>query len=339
MPYMVQDLFGGPSDHLENQTSTGSRNKTLSCSAAEILSLSAELLKLKCPAARDDLENKVICQDFFDAVSYLPAAFVDLLILDPPYNLTKNYNGNIFSVKKDSEYESWFEKMIVPLKPLLKKTASVYVCADWRTSVIIAPILNKHFKVQNRITWEREKGRGAERNWKNNLEDIWFCTVGSKDYYYNAQAVKIKKRVVAPYKTNGQPRDWQEQNGKNFRLTYHSNIWTDITIPFFSMRENTPHPTQKSEKLFAKLMLASSKENDMVFDPFGGSGTAAVVAKKLNRRYLLIENNREYCCWGLKRLNLSTMNTMHKRIQGFTGGVFWERNTLSEQIKTVKSGV
>ena len=98
------------------------------------------------------------------------------------------------------------------------------------------------------------------------------------------------------------------------------------------MSENTDHPTQKPEKLIAKLMLASSRENDFILDPFLGSGTTAVVARKLGRRFCGIELNQEYCCWALKRLEQATDDPT---IQGYTGGVFWERNSLSDQAKSV----
>jgi site-specific DNA-methyltransferase (adenine-specific) len=178
--------------------------------------------------------------------------------------------------------------------------------------------------VRNRITWEREKGRGAKKNWKNNTEDIWFCTVGD-EYTFNVDAVKIKRRVIAPYRNqSGEPKDWNETENGNYRLTFPSNLWSDITVPFWSMPENTNHPTQKPEKLIAKLVLASSNLGDIVFDPFLGSGTSAVVAKKLGRRYGGIELNKEYCCWILKRLQLAESDT---RIQGYADGVFWERNS------------
>jgi site-specific DNA-methyltransferase (adenine-specific) len=96
------------------------------------------------------------------------------------------------------------------------------------------------------------------------------------------------------------------------------------------MPENTDHPAQKPEKLIAKLILASCPENGVVLDPFLGSGTTSVVAKKLNRKYVGIEINEEYCCWAEKRLLLSDNN---RNIQGYSNGVFWERNTLSLQMK------
>ena len=114
---------------------------------------------------------------------HLPNSFVDLLILDPPYNLFKNYNGTLFKEKGKREYQRWFQAVIEAVKPTLKSNASVYVCADWKTSVLIAPLLESQLRIRNRITWEREKGRGAKTNWKNNTEDIWFCTV-SDSYYF-----------------------------------------------------------------------------------------------------------------------------------------------------------
>ena len=144
----------------------------------------------------------------------------------------------------------------------LKPTATVYVCSDWRTSTVIFPVLDDLFHVRNRITWEREKGRGSRRNWKNNTEDIWFCTRG-ETYCFNVDDVKLKRRVIAPYrKSDGQAKDWNVENEDKYRLTHPSNIWSDITVPFWSMPENTDHPTQKPEKLMAKLILASSNSGD-----------------------------------------------------------------------------
>jgi site-specific DNA-methyltransferase (adenine-specific) len=304
------------------------RNRTLTCTEDEIASLSGDLLQLSSRAALEDITDRVINQNFVDAVPFLPRSFVDLLILDPPYNLTKNFNGHMFRAKEAEEYASWFEDMLSATLPLLTSRASVYVCSDWRTSTLIFPVLDRHLHVRNRITWEREKGRGAKANWKNNTEDIWFCTIG-EEYTFNVDAVKLKRKVIAPYRQDdGKPKDWEESNSGKYRLTHPSNVWTDITIPFWSMPENTDHPTQKPEKLIAKLVLASSLPGDLVFDPFLGSGTTAVVATKLGRRFCGIELNREYCCLTLKRLKAAKSDPT---IQGYSDGVFWERNSLNDQ--------
>jgi site-specific DNA-methyltransferase (adenine-specific) len=218
--------------------------------------------------------------------------------------------------------DSWLQKMIRVLRP----TASIYICGDWRSSAAINLLCEKYFIIRNRITFEREKGRGAKKDWKNNSEDIWFCTV-SNNFTFNNEVVKLKRRVIAPYREKGLPKGWaKEENGK-YRLTYPSNIWTDITIPFWSMPENTPHPTQKPEKLLAKIILANSNEGDIVFDPFAGVGTAGVVAKKLKRKFVMIEIDEGYCLYAIKRLLMAEKDTT---IQGYSDGVFWERNTLKD---------
>ena len=313
------------------------RNRTLFCDEAEIKKFSEQLLSISDPLSLSEITNRTINGNALRIMSCFPKTFIDLLVLDPPYNLSKNYNGNLFKEKEKGEYTDWFEALILKLKPLLKSTATAYICSDWKTSILVAPILEKHFHVQNRITWEREKGRGAKSNWKNNTEDIWFCTV-SDSFQFNVEAVKLKRRVIAPYRINRKPNDWNEEESGNYRLTHPSNIWTDVTIPFWSMPENTDHPTQKPEKLIAKLILASSQEGDFVFDPFLGSGTTSIVAYKLQRLFCGIEQNLEYCCWIQKRL---LMAQSEQTIQGYADGVFWERNSLKvqTQAKTCNSPI
>jgi site-specific DNA-methyltransferase (adenine-specific) len=259
----------------------------------------------------------------------LPEKSIDLIIADPPYNLTKSFHGTQFSRKKESEYEDYTRQWLSKAIPLLKDDGSIYVCCDWETSLIIGRILQEYLIVRNRITWQREKGRGAKANWKNGLEDIWFATK-SNNYTFNLDAVKIRKKVIAPYKVDGKPKDWTETENGNYRDTCPSNFWDDITIPFWSMPENTAHPTQKSEKLVAKIMLASSNPGDIVFDPFLGSGTTSVTAKKLDRHYLGIELNEQYCIWTEQRLEMADNDDY---IQGYVDGVFWERNVLNQSLR------
>jgi site-specific DNA-methyltransferase (adenine-specific) len=275
-----------------------------------------------------DILNKTIRGDLFEIMDYLPEEFADLIVLDPPYNLSKDFSDLKFKKMSDSNYldylESWFPKIVTFLKP----SGSVYLCGDWKCSSFLYAIMDKYLTVMNRITWQREKGRGSKKNWKNGMEDIWFGVKNPKDYYFNVDAVKIRRKVIAPYKQNGQPKDWEETRDGNFRMTHPSNFWDDITIPYWSMSENTEHPTQKPEKLIAKLILASCPERGVVFDPFLGSGTTSVVAKKLGRNYCGIELNTDYACWAEKRLLHAEDSST---IQGYAKNVFWERN--SQPIK------
>lgn len=309
------------------------RNKTLTLTHDE-----TQRLFGRCVSLRDvtgDLSgftDKIVCGDAFEVAEKLPGKAFDLLIVDPPYNLTKNYGGEKFYKTNGDEYAGFTEKWIRAFYHALKPTASVYVCCDFMSGVTIAPLLAKYFKIRSRITWQREKGRGSKNNWKNGMEDVWFCTVGD-EYYFDLASVKQRRRVLAPYRENGQPKDWFMENGEKYRDTCPSNFWDDITVPYWSMSENTAHPTQKPEKLVAKIMLASSKPGDFVLDPFGGSGTTAAVAKKLGRHYTVVERNPEYCAWGEKRIELAATDPA---IQGYEDGVFYARGDRPPRAKNVK---
>ncbi len=312
-----------------NKNNKATHNRTITISKNEIKKYSKEFIVLNRKVNPEKITNKIIHQDIFEAIKYLPENFVDLLFIDPPYNLTKTFNTNKFNKRSIKKYSEWLENLILNIKSILKPEASIYVCGDWLTSTSIHLVLNKYFTVRNRITWEREKGRGAKKNWKNSSEDIWFAT-NSKDYYFDVDSVKLKRKVLAPYKVNGKPKDWHEKETGKFRLTYPSNIWTDLTVPFWSMQENTEHPTQKPEKLLAKIILASSTQSNTVFDPFLGSGTSAVVAKKLNRKFVGVELDEKFAAISLKRLEAVNDN---KNIQGYSEGIFWERNSYNYQKK------
>lgn len=315
------------------------------------------------------ITNKTLCGDTFALMPLLPRTFVDLAVVDPPYNLSKNYDGTSFNKTSDTSYAEYTTKWLSLLLPIMKKTASLYICCDWKSSIVIADVLTQFEKekkliIQNRITWQREKGRGAKSNWKNAMEDIWFCTM-SDTYTFNLDDVRMRRRVIAPYKVDGKPKDWieydsvednaeskqntsasenkngtssQQSDNLNNDVTCHTihdkcpgyrdtcpgNFWDDISIPFWSMAENTAHPVQKPEKLIAKLILASSNKGDLVFDPFLGSGTTSVTAKKLSRKYVGIEASDTYCTWAEKRIADAEKD---KSIQGYDDGVFWERNS------------
>lgn len=300
------------------------RNRTLTLSDEERRRLRPHLITTPPTAQSEAPYTGIVWGDYRDWVGVLPLAHVDLLFLDPPYNLNKRFHSTTFTCRTREDYTAWLNDILGMLKPLLKPTATIYLCGDWRTSLSIFEAASNHFSVRNRITWEREKGRGAKANWKNACEDIWFCTM-SNSYTFNVDAVKMRRKVIAPYTDDeGMPKDWiRSPDGVAYRDTHPSNMWTDITIPFWSMPENTEHPTQKSEKLLAKLLLASTNQDDFVLDPFLGSGTSAVVASKLGRRFLGIECEEEYCLLASRRLELAHITPT---IQGFEHGVFWERN-------------
>lgn len=300
------------------------RNRTIRIENLNQKTLSKKLIfQIK----KDQLPlNKTICWNSIDLLKNLPSNSIDLIFADPPYNLTKHYAWKTFSATTNSKYEKRLKSWMPELKRVLKDNGSIYICCDRKSSVPIFNIMSKYFTIQNRITREREKWRWAMGNWKNCIEDIYFWVKNPKKYTFNIDAVKIKKKVIAPYKTETWiAKDRTEEKNWKFRLTMPSNIWTDISIPFRSMPENTTHPTQKPEKLLAKIILASSNESDVILDPFLWSWTTSVVAKKLKRNYIGIEEQLEYAVISEYRLDLANND---KNIQGYFDWVFWERNTL-----------
>ncbi|MDX2130145.1 MAG: DNA methyltransferase [Chloroherpetonaceae bacterium] len=321
---------------METENIRAERNRTLTVDAVEYPRFASKLVRVKDESelSLDAVLNNTLCGDMLPIVEKLPEKIADLIILDPPYNLSKNFNGFQFKETDTENYRAYLRTWFPQIVRLLKDTGSLYLCGDWKCTAALQEVMEAHLVVMNRITWQREKGRGAQSNWKNAMEDIWFGVKDKNSYHFDVEAVKMKRKVIAPYKIDGKPKDWEETEDGNFRITFPSNFWDDISVPYWSMPENTDHPTQKPEKLIAKLILASSKKGDVVLDPFLGSGTTSVVAKKLGRNYIGIELNEEYGVWAEKRLELAEKET---GIQGFADGVFWERNSLKFKLKKVRN--
>lgn len=300
-------------------------NRTLTLTDAEASALRPELLTPDAIANEPHAWlDRIIWGDMLQTLQLLPDQMADLIIVDPPYNLTKQFASSTFAHQNDQQYEAYLRSWMHALCLKLKPAGTLYLCGDWRCTSSMQRVLSEELTILNRITWQREKGRGAARNWKNAMEDIWFAVNDPDHYYFDLDAVMMKRQVLAPYRVDGQPKDWQQTTEGRYRLTHPSNFWDDLTVPFWSMPENTDHPTQKPEKLIAKLILASSREGDVVFDPFLGSGTTAVVARKLGRHFCGIEREEQYCLWAQKRLNQALTDST---IQGYHDGVFWERNS------------
>ena len=288
------------------------RNRTLFLSAEDRQRIPVQAFEPNGPVKLAELVDRVTCGDSMRILPLLPDGCADLVMADPPYNVGKDFGVGRCRWRRE-QYARWLEGWLGQCARLVRSGGSVYVCCDWRFSGLVHEVLDNLLTVRNRITWRREKGRGAKRNWKNNLEDIFFATRG-EDYTFNLSAVKVRKEVIAPYRDlAGRAKDWrQDEDGLKVRQTHPSNIWTDLAVPFWSMPENTPHPAQKSEKLLERILLASSNEGDLVLDPFLGSGTTAVVARRLKRRFVGLEMNPDYCRLAIKRLAREEAGTGNK---------------------------
>ena len=134
---------------------TATRNRTTRVSADE----RDELLQLVARESMSMGTDQIIHGDMVSICDRIPQETVDLLLLDPPYNLRKTFGSTVFDRRSTDEYQRAFSRWLKAALRTLKPTATIYVCAEWRTSAIVQPILAEHFIVRNRITWEREKGR------------------------------------------------------------------------------------------------------------------------------------------------------------------------------------
>lgn len=286
-------------EELYRQKHWSSRNKTLYMEKGE------ENIYIPTPLPEKDLVPGIYWGEGLQALKKLGDESVQAIFADPPYfGKQKAFGRSIPNLWE--EYYTWSIAWIKEAYRVLKDTGSIYVCCDWSYSGKVQEILEEAgFHIQNRITWKREKGRGALRNWKNNMEDIWFAVKDEKNFYFDVESVKIKKKVIAPYRdTSGKPKDWLEEDGNRYRLTYPSNIWLDITVPFWSMPENTPHPTQKPEKLVDRCLRPVVQKGDLILDPFLGSGTTAVIADRLEAEFIGIELDPDYVRLAMKRFAL-----------------------------------
>ncbi|MBQ7371843.1 MAG: HD domain-containing protein, partial [Blautia sp.] len=118
----------------------------------------------------------MVLGDSFAVLPCLPDASVDLVIADPPYNLDKQFGETSFRKMDTDAYREFSRRWLTEVLRILKPAGSLYVCCDWQSGMILGPLLSEMAVLRNRITWQREKGRGAAANWKNSMEDIWFAT-------------------------------------------------------------------------------------------------------------------------------------------------------------------
>lgn len=258
-------------------------------------------------------------KSFEESSKHIEEKSVDLFFLDPPYFISgKSKDVDLETGDRSDwdcqwdnikEYTEWTDSYLKLAYKQLKDNGSIYICISWQNSHIIHSLLQENkFTILNRITWKRDKGRGAKTNWKSMHEDIFFAVKNKNNYTFNIDDVKITKKVIAPYKNeDGTPKDWWvNEEGEKVRLTYPGNLWDEFCVPYWSMKEvksyaktkKTPnnfltkHNTQKPKDLVKKIIKASSNVGDLVVDYFSGSGTTAIAAEELGRNSIVFDINK-----------------------------------------------
>jgi site-specific DNA-methyltransferase (adenine-specific) len=218
--------------------------------------------------------NKLYNADCTDILSSIDNESVDLIAVDPPYEIF--FEKNEWD-KKVLDWNTLCEEYFRILKP----TGNLIVFQGWSNVAETKTILEKKFNLNNWIIWDRIKGRGAKTNVVSTREDIlWFSK--TQNYTYNKIYSNIKKKTGGLGNKNGQP---------NRAL---SNVWSDISpiVPWSDERNS--HPTQKPLQLMERIITIWSNENDLVLDSFMGSGTTIEASINLKRNYIGIERDVNY---------------------------------------------
>jgi site-specific DNA-methyltransferase (adenine-specific) len=257
----------------------------------------------------ENRRGKLYLGDSIQWLKSLKSETVDLVFADPPYNINKADWDNFES---HEHYVEWSREWLEQASRVLKKTGTLYVCGFSEILADVKVAAMPFFKGCRWIVWHYKNKANLGGDWGRSHESIVHFRK-SKEFTFNIDEIRI------PYgahtlKYPSHPQAETSNFGKNGNGKLREN-WTpnpkgakpkdvmDIPTTCNGMGEKTPHPTQKPEELLRKLVLASSNSGDLVADPFSGSGTTAVVAEQLNRRWIACDCSKEYNEWAVKRLD------------------------------------
>lgn len=237
----------------------------------------------------------LINDDCFKVFSDFKDKSVDMIFADPPYFLSNDgitcSGGKMVSVNKGKwdkasslkEKYDFNNKWINECYRILKDNGTIWISGTLHNIYLVGVALEENkFKILNNITWQ-----------KTNPPPNLAC----KTFTHSTETILWAKKDL-PHNKYTFNYDLMKQlnNGKQMK-----DVWTtSLTKP--SEKREGKHPTQKPLELLEKIILASTNENDLILDPFNGSGTTGIAAMKLNRRYIGIEKEKKYCDLTIRRL-------------------------------------
>lgn len=245
--------------------------------------------------------------DSFDWLDSLDSASVDLVFADPPYNIKKADWDNFESQEK---YIEWSLKWIRQVSRVLKPTGSMYVCGFSEILADLKHPASKYFKHCRWLIWHYKNKANLGSDWGRSHESIIHfrksdasrLNIDDVRTPYGAHTLKYPSHPQAESSAYGKGASKKRDNWMPHPKGAKPKDVFDIPTTCNGMGEKTPHPTQKPEELVRKFILASSKEGDLVIDPFSGSGTTAVVAEQLNRQWMACDLDPQYNEWAIQRI-------------------------------------
>lgn len=261
-------------------------------------------------------DHKIIQGDVTEVLKskIIPNESVDLIFADPPYNIGKNYNGNIEKWDSVSDYIKWCKSWIGPAIKKLKPNGSLYIMTATQFMPYLDIYLSGKLYIISRIVWHYDSsGVQAKRAFGSLYEPILHCAKSKNKYVFNSKSILIDtktgaKRNLIDYRKNP-PKKY---NAKKVP----GNVWVFSRVRY-RMEEYENHPTQKPRHLMERIIKASSKKNSTVLDLFSGTFTTAETAKLLGRKTISIEKDSDYVKIGLRRVlgmqKLNGRNLSRKR--------------------------
>lgn len=234
-----------------------------------------------------ELMHEIIVGDSLDKLKNIESESIDLIITDPPYNLSKDYGTTRDKMIHD-DYLEWLNMWLMECKRVLKKEGTIYVFMGVRYISYLYDILENGLGLNfnSWITWHYTQGIGKKKGFSPRHDDILMFTK-SKKFTFNLDDIRIPQKYY--------------RSVNNMRGANPGDVW-EFSHVHYSQKNRQIHPTQKPEGLIERMILASSNKGETVLDPFLGSGTTLRVAHYTNRKCIGIEINKEYVDISKKRL-------------------------------------
>ena len=250
--------------------------------------------------------NKVYNLDCIDFLKQIDDKSIDLIIIDPPYNLHRFNYGNKSDFQEQEDYERWCKKWMKELSRILKDTGSFYCWINRQQLGFYQQELDKLLKYRNTIIWYFKGGRASRKrkNYEDRYEVCLFYTKSdsytfNKDRYFIPLEIeqlladkRALKNIVSYKKNYKQVKETYERLLKHGKLM--TNVWDDIGHFSGNRKKKGSHPNEKPVRLIERLILMSSNEDDIVLDCFGGSGSTYIAAMKNKRRFIGCEVERKW---------------------------------------------
>jgi len=250
----------------------------------------------------DYKECMIIQGDSLEALSNeISDNSIDLIFVDPPYNIGKNFNGYKDKWATDEDYLNWCYKWIDLCIRKLKSNGSMYIMTSTQFMPFFDIFIRKKMTILSRLVWYYDSsGVQAKRYYGSMYEPILFCVKNPENYTFNADDILVEAKTGAKRKLIDYRKDPPQVYSSE---KVPGNVWEFARVRY-RMDEYENHPTQKPVALLERIIKASSNEGDTVLDPFSGTFTTSFVAKQLNRKSIGIELQEDYVKIGLRRLQL-----------------------------------